>query len=160
MRRFTYNMLSPSSTFKLMLGLLLTIAPLAHVWGLNMDVLTCADIQEVNAALYQDHVVARFADLSCDDWVTVVVHEVDEERQLRIESLHAGGGQLQLANVRFDVGHDVEVTFATDVRITRSAHHPFHASYVQVRWIDGGRGKHENCYGVWLSQPCPTAAFI
>lgn len=98
-----------------------------------MDVLTCGDIQEVNTALYQDHVVARFAHLSCDDWVTVVVHEVDEERQLRIEALHAGGRQLQLEGIRFDVGPDAAVTFATDVRITKSAHHPLNAGYLQVR---------------------------
>lgn len=109
-----------------LLGLLAVLSR-SSVSGLDIDVLTCADIQNVTAALVEDHVTARFADLQCEEWQTVVAHEMDEERELRIESLPDEQGQqqhLHLKSVRFDIGRGVVVTFASDVHISRSAHHP------------------------------------
>lgn len=99
----------------------------SSVSGLDLDILTCADVQSINTALVQDHVTARFADLRCEEWQTVVAHEMDEERELRIESLPDDEGQQQhlyLKSVRFDIGRGMAVTFATDVHISRSAYHP------------------------------------
>lgn len=113
------------SLFKL-LGLLAVVSR-SSVSGLDVDILTCADVQNINAALVQDHITARFADLWCEEWQTVVVHEMDEERELRIESLPDKEGQQQeltLKSVRFDIGRGVAVTFASDVHISRSAYHP------------------------------------
>lgn len=115
-----------------LLGLLVLMLSQSVVSGLDIDVLTCADVQKVTAGLAQDHITARFADLRCEEWKTAVVaHEMDEERELRIESLPDEEGQqqhLNLESVRFDIGRGVAVTFATDVHISRSAYHP------QVRW--------------------------
>eukprot|EP00752_Nemacystus_decipiens_P009440 g8439.t1 len=52
---------------------------------------------------------------------------MDEERELRIESLPDDKGQqqqLNLKSVRFDIGRGVAVTFASDVHISRSTWHP------------------------------------
>lgn len=114
-----------------LLGLLAAVSRSSSVSGLDIDVLTCADVQSVTAALVHDHITARFANLWCEDWQTIVAHEMDEERELRIESLpdeKEQGQHLYLKSVRFDIGRGVAVTFASDVRISRSAHHP------QVGW--------------------------
>lgn len=106
---------------------LLAVLPRSSVSGLDMDVLTCADVKNVTAALVQDHITARFANIRCEEWKTVVAHEMDEERELRIESLPDEEGQQQhlyLESVRFDIGRGVAVTFATDVHLSRSAYHP------------------------------------
>lgn len=113
-----------------LLGLLAVLSR-SSVSGLEIDVLTCADVQNITAALVEDHITARFADLQCDEWQTVVAHEMDEERELRIERLPDEDAQQQhlyLKSVRFDIGRGMAVTFASDVHISRSAHHP------QVRW--------------------------
>lgn len=119
----------PHLFWKLPVGLfLLTAAPPGSVSGLDVDVWTCADIHKVNRALLQDHVTARFRNLTCTDSTTVVAYEADEERELRIEALLAPGdleeGQLPplfLDGIRFDVGQGAGVIFAADVFIFRSA---------------------------------------
>eukprot|EP00903_Cladosiphon_okamuranus_P006667 g6509.t1 len=109
-----------------LLGLLAVVSR-SSVSGLDIDIFTCTDVQNVTAALVKDHVTARFADLWCEEWQTVVAHEMDEERELRIESLPDDEGQQQeltLKGVRFDIGRGVAVTFASDVHISRSSYHP------------------------------------
>lgn len=124
------------TTSTLVLGLLLVAPPRST--GLDVDVLTCADLHKVNAALVEDHVTARMAShLVCEEWTTIVVHE-DEERQLRIEPLLPADQDeaplLTLESVPFDVGPGAAVTFAADVRIVRSAYRRKQGGFVQVRF--------------------------
>lgn len=125
------------STISTLLLRLLVVAPPRSAAGLDVDVLTCLDLRNVNAALVQYHVTARVAsNLVCEEWTTIVVHE-DEERQLRIESLlPADQEELPLLtpeSVRFDVGRGAAVTFAADVRIMGSAYGQMQGG-VQVRF--------------------------
>lgn len=144
----------PRLHWKLLMGLLLGAGPPCSVGRIDVDVWNCADIATVNHALVQDHVTARFQNLTCPDWTTVVVHDADDKRELRIEALPAPDNveeeqsPLFLDSVRFDAGRGATIVFAVDVSIFHSdskTTQPWQGGHDQVRVCVKAQERRKTC---------------